>query len=62
MDFFTRSSTQFVIAGLGIGLYPSLGSLTAAYVLILAVAGPMVARLMKEQPGPDVTVERQQSS
>jgi CPA2 family monovalent cation:H+ antiporter-2 len=41
---------SIVIAGLGVGagLSPELGPLTAAYVLILAVAGPIVARLMKD--------------
>jgi monovalent cation:H+ antiporter-2, CPA2 family len=41
-----RGEFSIVIAGLGSGLHPELGSLTAAYVLILAVSGPMVARLM----------------
>lgn len=43
-----RGEFSIVIAGLGAGagLNPALGPLTAAYVLILAVAGPVVARLM----------------
>jgi CPA2 family monovalent cation:H+ antiporter-2 len=38
---------SIVIAGLGVGagLNPQLGPLTAAYVLVLAVAGPLVAGL-----------------
>jgi CPA2 family monovalent cation:H+ antiporter-2 len=40
---------SIVIAGLGAGLNPGLGPLAAAYVLILAVAGPVVARLMKDE-------------
>jgi CPA2 family monovalent cation:H+ antiporter-2 len=49
-----RGEFSIVIAGLGVeaGLTPAMGPLTAAYVLILAVVGPMVARLMKDsQPG-----------
>jgi CPA2 family monovalent cation:H+ antiporter-2 len=47
-----RGEFSIVIAGLGVGagLNPALGPLTAAYVLILAVAGPVVARLMKDTP------------
>jgi CPA2 family monovalent cation:H+ antiporter-2 len=45
-----RGEFSMVIAGLGVGagLNPELGPLTAAYVLILAVAGPMIARLTKD--------------
>jgi CPA2 family monovalent cation:H+ antiporter-2 len=47
-----RGEFSIVIAGLGVaaGLNPALGPFTAAYVLILAVAGPIVARLMKDGP------------
>ena len=38
---------SIVIAGLGAGLEPRLGSLSAAYVLIMAILGPMVARLIR---------------
>jgi CPA2 family monovalent cation:H+ antiporter-2 len=46
-----RGEFSIVIAGLGVGagLNPQLGPLTAAYVLILAVAGPLVARLMQDR-------------
>jgi CPA2 family monovalent cation:H+ antiporter-2 len=44
-----RGEFSIVIAGLGSGLNPALGPLAAAYVLILAVAGPVVARLMKDR-------------
>jgi CPA2 family monovalent cation:H+ antiporter-2 len=46
-----RGEFSIVIAELGVeaGLNPQLGPLTAAYVLILAVAGPMLARLMRDQ-------------
>jgi monovalent cation:H+ antiporter-2, CPA2 family len=45
-----RGEFSIVIAGLGVGsgLDARLGALTAAYVLILAVAGPLVARLTKD--------------
>ena len=46
-----RGEFSIVIAGLGTGagLNPGLGPLAAAYVLILAVAGPLVARLMTDK-------------
>ena len=45
-----RGEFSIVIAGLaaGTGLNPALEPFTAAYVLILAVAGPIVARLTKD--------------
>ncbi len=50
-----RGEFSIVIAGLGVaaGQEPRLGPFAAAYVLFLAVAGPIVARLMKdtEEPG-----------
>jgi len=49
-----RGEFSIVIAGLGVsaGLNAQLGPFTAAYVLILAVAGPMIARLVdNSQPG-----------
>lgn len=54
-----RGEFSIVIAGLGVeaGLRPELGALTAAYVLILAVVGPIVARLMKESPKPPSSQE-----
>jgi monovalent cation:H+ antiporter-2, CPA2 family len=46
-----RGEFSIVIAGLGAGagLNPGLGPFAAAYVLILAVAGPIIARLMPER-------------
>jgi len=38
---------SIVIAGLGVGIEPRLGSLSAAYVLVMAVAGPILARLVR---------------
>ncbi|MGA8493777.1 MAG: cation:proton antiporter [Terriglobales bacterium] len=40
-----RGEFSIVIAGLGVALEPSLGSLAAAYVLFLAILGPVLARL-----------------
>ena len=42
-----RGEFSIVIAGLGVGVEPRLGPLAAAYVLFLAIAGPMVARFVK---------------
>jgi CPA2 family monovalent cation:H+ antiporter-2 len=47
-ELVARGEFSIVIAGLGSGLNPQLGPLAAAYVLILAVAGPILARLMKD--------------
>jgi CPA2 family monovalent cation:H+ antiporter-2 len=43
-----RGEFSIVIAGLGVsaGLEPQLGPLSAAYVLLLAVSGPILARLI----------------
>lgn len=42
-----RGEFSIVLAGLGAGLEPKLGPLAAAYVLTLAVAGPLLARASK---------------
>jgi CPA2 family monovalent cation:H+ antiporter-2 len=42
-----RGEFSIVIAGLGAGLEPQLGPLAAAYVLFLAVLGPVLARMVK---------------
>ena len=44
-----RGEFSIVIAGLGVGagLEPRLGPLSAAYVLILAVLGPILARIVE---------------
>jgi CPA2 family monovalent cation:H+ antiporter-2 len=51
-----RGEFSIVIAGLGVtaGLEPQLGPLAAAYVLFLAVVGPIVARLMVDERRADV--------
>ncbi len=47
MALVSRGEFSIVIAGLGAGLEPRLGPLSAAYVLLLAIAGPILARLAK---------------
>jgi CPA2 family monovalent cation:H+ antiporter-2 len=42
-----RGEFSIVIAGLGVWIEPSLGPLAAAYVLFLAILGPILARLAK---------------
>jgi monovalent cation:H+ antiporter-2, CPA2 family len=47
MALVARGEFSIVIAGLGVGLEPQLGPLAAAYVLFLAVLGPILARAVK---------------
>jgi len=47
MALVARGEFSIVIAGLGAGLEPQLGPLSAAYVLLLAVLGPILARATK---------------
>ena len=42
-----RGEFSIVIAGLGVGLEPRLGPFAAAYVLLLAIGGPILSRLVK---------------
>lgn len=42
-----RGEFSIVIAGLGAAIEPELAPISAAYVLLLAVAGPFLARLVK---------------
>lgn len=42
-----RGEFSMVIAGLGSALEPALGPLSAAYILLLAIAGPVIARMVK---------------
>ena len=42
-----RGEFSIVIAGLGAALEPQIGPLSAAYVLFLAVLGPILTRLIK---------------
>jgi CPA2 family monovalent cation:H+ antiporter-2 len=47
MALVARGEFSIVIAGLGVGLEPQLGPLSAAYVLFLAVLGPILVRATK---------------
>jgi len=47
MALVARGEFSIVIAGLGASLEPQLGPLSAAYVLLLAVLGPILARAAK---------------
>jgi monovalent cation:H+ antiporter-2, CPA2 family len=47
MALVARGEFSIVIAGLGASLEPQLGPLSAAYVLLLAVLGPILARAVK---------------
>jgi monovalent cation:H+ antiporter-2, CPA2 family len=42
-----RGEFSVVIAGLGVAIEPQLGTVSAAYVLLLALAGPLLARAIK---------------
>lgn len=42
-----RGEFSIVIAGLGAGIEPRLGSLAAAYVLLMAIFGPVFARIIR---------------
>jgi monovalent cation:H+ antiporter-2, CPA2 family len=47
MELVARGEFSIVIAGLGITIEPRLGPLSAAYVLIMAMLGPLLARVVK---------------
>lgn len=47
MTLVARGEFSIVIAGLGTALEPRIGPLSAAYVLLLAIAGPILARAVK---------------
>jgi monovalent cation:H+ antiporter-2, CPA2 family len=53
-----RGEFSIVLAGLGVGagLEPQLGPLSAAYVLLLAVLGPLLARWVGPRPDPEAAV------
>jgi monovalent cation:H+ antiporter-2, CPA2 family len=42
-----RGEFSIVIAGLGTAIEPRIGSLSAAYVLLMAIAGPILARVIR---------------
>ena len=45
LTLIARGEFSIVIAGLGVAIEPRLGPLAAAYVLLLAIAGPILVRL-----------------
>jgi CPA2 family monovalent cation:H+ antiporter-2 len=47
MELIARGEFSIVIAGLGVVIEPRLGPLSAAYVLIMVIAGPILARVTK---------------
>lgn len=47
LSIIARGEFSIVIAGLGVGVEPRLGPLTAAYVLIMAILGPITARIVR---------------
>ncbi len=47
MELIARGEFSIVIAGLGLALEPRLGPVSAAYVLMMAVSGPLLARAIK---------------
>jgi len=47
VDLIAHGEFSIVIAGLGTALEPQLGPLSAAYVLFLAILGPILARLLR---------------
>jgi len=42
-----RGEFSIVIAGLGAAIEPALGPLSAGYVLLLAILGPLLVRIVK---------------
>lgn len=47
LTLIARGEFSIVIAGLGVGIEPRLGAVAAAYVLIMAVLGPVAARIIR---------------
>jgi len=47
MALIARGEFSIVIAGLGAGIEPKLEPLSAAYVLFLAILGPLLVRAIK---------------
>ena len=46
-ELVARGEFSIVIAGLGIAVEPRIGPLSAGYVLLMAIAGPVLARIAK---------------
>ena len=47
MELVARGEFSIVIAGLGVAIEPRLGPPSAAYVLLMAMLGPFLARLVR---------------
>ena len=47
VELIAHGEFSIVIAGLGVALEPRLGPLSAAYVLLMAIAGPVLARIVR---------------
>ena len=47
VELVARGEFSIVIAGLGVAIEPRIGPLSAAYVLLMAIAGPVLARVTK---------------
>jgi CPA2 family monovalent cation:H+ antiporter-2 len=47
VELVARGEFSIVIAGLGVAIEPRIGPLSAAYVLLMAIAGPVLARATK---------------
>jgi CPA2 family monovalent cation:H+ antiporter-2 len=47
VELIARGEFSIVIAGLGVAIEPRLGPISAAYVLLMAVAGPVLARIVR---------------
>jgi monovalent cation:H+ antiporter-2, CPA2 family len=46
-ELVARGEFSIVIAGLGVAVEPRIGPVSAAYVLLMAIAGPVLARMTK---------------
>jgi len=47
LSIIARGEFSIIIAGLGVSIEPRLGPLTAAYVLIMAILGPITTRIVR---------------
>jgi CPA2 family monovalent cation:H+ antiporter-2 len=47
MELVARGEVSIVIAGLGVAIEPNLRPLSAAYVLLMAMLGPFLARFAR---------------
>ena len=47
VELIARGEFSIVIAGLGVAIEPRLGSVSACYVLLMAIIGPILARIVR---------------